>query len=282
MLLVVVSLLNAAATVVYVNKQQTTDEDYKALQARNASNERDLEVATDDASTARSQLTSEEQLAASDAAARQTALDKANAEVASKDADNKALFRNSQTQEANVQGLTAQLAISLESNKQQGQMLSDVRDANAKLVQAQAENDAALSRQRELAETYGRQVEYLGEQLKKSQDLVKAYSSVITQNHLTIPTEQQAAYSGPPVSGVVQDKQEINGVTYLTISVGSSDSVQPGMEFRVVDSDADPHQFLGILTITQADSNTAIGRLQAAAESVGRVKKGNEVTTEIQ
>jgi hypothetical protein len=281
MLLVVVSLLNAAATVVYVNKEQTTDEDYRALLAKNESLGRDIQVATADAGTARAQLVSQQQLAASEAAARQAAMDKATADLAAKSAENNQLLRNNEAQEANVQGLNAQLAIALQTNKDQTQSLNDLRDANNKLVQSQADSDAAVSRQRELAETYGRQVEYLQEQLKKSQDLVKSYSTVIDQNHLTVPAEPSAvSFSGPPVSGTVQDKQLVNGVTYLTISVGSADNVQPGMEFRVVDAQAQPHQFLGILTITQADANSSVGRLLADSQSADKIQKGNEVTSD--
>jgi len=281
MLLVVSSLLNAAAIVVYVNKEQTTEQEAKATAAQLASVSRDRDNALASAATAQGQLNAQEQLAASEAAAKQSALDKAAADLAAKDADNKQLLRNSQAQEANLQALDAQLAIALGTIKQDAQTISDVRDYNAKLVQNQAENESAVARQTQLAETYGRQVEYLDEQVKKAQDTIKAQSSVIEQNHLTVP-EQSAApsVSGPPVSGVVQDKQDVNGVTYLTISVGSSDSVQPGMEFRVVDTQAQPHQFLGILTITQADTNSAVGRLESDAQLLGKVQKGDEVTTE--
>ena len=171
MLLVVVSILTAAATVVYVNKEQTTSDDYKALQAKNNASAHDLEVAVADAGAARSQLVAAQQQSATDAAAKQAALDKATSDLASKNAENNQLLRNNEAQEANVQGINAQLAIALQTNKDQSQSLNDLRDANNKLVQSQAESDAAVARQRELAETYGRQVEYLQEQLKKSQDL---------------------------------------------------------------------------------------------------------------
>jgi hypothetical protein len=281
MLLVVSSLLNAAAIVVYVNKELVTAQARDALATKNAALQRDIQAAEAKAGTAEGELVAQEQLAASEAAARQSALDKAAADLASRDADNKQLLRNQQAQDGNLQALGAQLAIALETIKQDAQTISDVRDSNAKLVQGQAENEAAAARQRQLAETYGRQVEYLNEQIKRAQDTIKAYSSVIEQNHLTVPTETAPTVSGVPVSGVVQDKQVVNGVTYLTISVGSSDSVQPGMEFRVVDTQAQPQQFLGILTITQADANSAIGRLESDALLVDRVRKGVEVTTEL-
>lgn len=283
MLLVVVSLLNAAATVVYVNKEQATDDANKALMAKNAQLSRDQETATADAATARGQLVAQEQLAASEAAAKQAALDKAGADLASKDADNKQLLRNNQAQLADAEQVSAQLAIALQTAKDQTQTINDLRDRDSKLVQGQAESDAAVAQQRELAETYGRQVEYLTEQLKKSEYLVKAYSDVISQNHLVVPSAPVAtAFTGPAVSGVVQDKQVINGVIYVTISVGKADNVQAGMEFKVVDTQAQPPQFLGLLTITQIDANTSVGRLQADQQLADRVQKGDEVSSEVQ
>jgi hypothetical protein len=282
MLLVVTSLLDAAATVVYVNKEQTTVQANQALSDRNQSLGQQLSAARDDASAARAQLLVQQQSAAKDATDTQASLNRANADLAAKIADYSQLLRNSQAQEANLQELNAQLAIALATNKEQTQTVNDLRDSNGKLLQGQAESDAAVARQRQLAETYGRQVEYLGEQLKKAQDLIKAYSGVLTDNHLTLPTEPAQSFGGPAVSGVVQDKQAVNGVTYLTISVGSSDNVQAGMQFKVVDTSAQPNQFLGILTITRADANTAVGRLQADAQLSDRVQKGNEVTTDLQ
>jgi chromosome segregation ATPase len=280
MLLVVVSLLNAAATVVYVNKEQLMDSDYKSLASQNSALQLQLMTAKSDAATARSQLEARDQQATTEANARQTALDKANADLAALDADNKLMHRNIEALQANYSTLTDQLAISLASNQQDAKTVADLRDSNNKLIQSQAENDAGLARQRQLAETYGRQVEYLTEQQKKSEDLIKAYSSVINEHHLTVPLEQPTSYSGPPVSGIVQDKQNINGVTYVTISVGSADNVQPGMEFRVVDANSQPQQFLGILTVTQADVNTAIGRINADSTSLDKVSRGDEVTTD--
>jgi hypothetical protein len=279
MLLVITSLLNAAATVVYVNKEQLVDQDAKALASANNALNVEKQQAIQDAQTARAQLSAQEQLAATEAATKQTSLDKAEADLAAKDADNNLLLRNNETLNANLQGLNAQLAIALSANKQDDQTLSDLRDTNNKLVQSQAENAAGLARQRQLADTYGRQVEYLTEQMKKSDDLIKAYSTVINEHHLTVPANQPTSYNGPPVSGVVQDKQNINGVTYLTISVGSADNVQPGMQFRVVD--AQQQKFLGIMTVTQADVNTSVGRIQAAG-TIDQVGPGDEVTSDFQ
>jgi hypothetical protein len=283
-LLVVVSMLNAAATVVFVNKEGATAEANDALTAKNNSLARERDDAVNELGTARAKLEEQQELSASEATTAQTRLDSMSADLASKDADNKQLLRNNQAQEANLQGLDAQLAIALETNKQDMQTLNDLRDTNAKLLDSQAETDAALARQRELADTNSRQVEYLSEQLKKSEDKNKAYAAVIEEHHLSVPTEgvTPLTFSGPTVSGIVQDKQAINGVTYVTISVGKSDNVQPGMEFRIVDSSAQPPQFLGIVTVTEVQSDTSIGRLRADNGLADHVGKGDEVTSDMQ
>jgi len=283
-LLVVVSMLTAAATVVFVNKQGATADANNALTAQNNALKRDDDEAVNELGTARAKLEEQQQLSASAAATVQTRLDAMSADLASKDADNKQLLRNNQAQEANLQDLNSQLAIALETNKQDMQTLNDLRDANAKLLDNQAETDAALARQTELAQTNERQVEYLSEQLKKSEDTVKAYAAVIEEHHLSVPTETIAplTFNGPTVSGIVQDKQDINGVTYVTISVGKADNVQPGMEFRVVDSSAQPATFLGIVTVTQVENDTSIGRLRADQGLADRVGKGDEVTSDVQ
>jgi hypothetical protein len=54
------------------------------------------------------------------------------------------------------------------------------------------------------------------------------------------------------------------------------------MEFKVVDTQAQPPQFLGLLTITQIDANTSVGRLQADQQLADRVQKGDEVSSEVQ
>ena len=280
-LLVFTSLLNAAAIVVYVNKEQTTEKDNAALNAKNNALKTEIQTATEAAGNAQSQLLNQQTLAATEAAAKQSALDKAAADLAAKDADNKQLARTVQAQNDNNTEQGAQLSVALATIKADAQTLADLRDSNGKLVQGQAENEAFAARQKQLADTYLRQVKYDEEQIKKAMDTIRAYSSVIEQNHLSLPTQTAPVVGGAPVSGVVQDKQVVNGVTYLTISVGASDSVQPGMEFRVVDTQSVPQQFLGILTITEADPNSSIGRLQSDDLLTARIGKGAEVTSEV-
>jgi len=81
----------------------------------------------------------------------------------------------------------------------------------------------------------------------------------------------------PNLRGVVRSKRDIQNVPYATISLGSADNVQKGMQFRVIDRAAS--QFLGYLTIDTVDSNEATGHL--SGPNVASVKPGNEVLTQL-
>lgn len=77
------------------------------------------------------------------------------------------------------------------------------------------------------------------------------------------------------LKGVVRSKRTIQGVEYATISLGSADNVQRGMQFRVIDRQA--NKFLGFMTVASVDYNEATGPLQGPA--VNQIKAGSEVIT---
>jgi hypothetical protein len=77
----------------------------------------------------------------------------------------------------------------------------------------------------------------------------------------------------PNVRGVIRAVRPINGTHYATVSVGTSQHVQKGMRFRVVD-DGD---FLAYLTVLSVEPDEAVGHL--TGPDVGRVKRGVQVRT---
>ena len=80
------------------------------------------------------------------------------------------------------------------------------------------------------------------------------------------------------VEGVVRSKQEIGGVPYATISVGSADQVSPGMRFKIINPQLkDP--FLGYLVVDSVEPNEAFGRL--TGPHVNDVRPGVEVRTQL-
>jgi hypothetical protein len=83
----------------------------------------------------------------------------------------------------------------------------------------------------------------------------------------------------PPITGHVSQKTDIGGVPYVTLTVGSADSVSVPMLFYVFDQDKG--QFLGQVTIEKVDPNDSIGRLSGPSDTLALVRAGNEVRTRI-
>ena len=90
------------------------------------------------------------------------------------------------------------------------------------------------------------------------------------------PAAAAQVAGGQNLRGVVRSKKDIQNVQYATISLGSADNVQKGMQFRVIDRNAG--QFLGYLIIDSVDANEATGHL--SGPNVAAVKAGNEVLTQ--
>ena len=64
---------------------------------------------------------------------------------------------------------------------------------------------------------------------------------------------------------------------YATISVGSSDQVQPGMEFKVINKATG--DYLGALVVDSVSPNESTGRL--SGPHVPDIKAGVEVRTQL-
>jgi hypothetical protein len=74
--------------------------------------------------------------------------------------------------------------------------------------------------------------------------------------------------------GVVKGKRNINGTEYATISIGSAQRVQKGMQFKVIDGG----NFLGYLTVDTVDSDESTGHL--SGPSLTQVRQGTQVRTQ--
>jgi hypothetical protein len=81
----------------------------------------------------------------------------------------------------------------------------------------------------------------------------------------------------PPINGVIRNVGQIAGSTYATISVGTADSVQKGMNFKIVERGTG--KYLGELTVTAVEANEASGRI--AGPSPASVQPGAEVKTQL-
>ena len=115
----------------------------------------------------------------------------------------------------------------------------------------------------------------LAEQLAQAQENNSRMSRIMQQRGIdpNIPTDR-IAVAGIPISGVIREKRDIAGVPYATISVGSADDVQRGMQFKVIQGD----KFLGTLTVDSVEQQESTGRLQGP--HVAEITPGVQVRTQ--
>jgi hypothetical protein len=79
------------------------------------------------------------------------------------------------------------------------------------------------------------------------------------------------------ITGTVVEKQVIAGNTYLRVNVGKVDGVNKGTQFNVLSGP----NFLGILTVDEADDHNASGKLIGDAAKIGQVRPGDAVKTQL-
>ena len=280
-LLVVVSMLNAAAIVVFVNKAAPLQPQLSALSQ---------------------QLQSTQLQAASNLAARQKSEDNYNAEVQQHQKDNsnnQAAIGTVQTQlndarvtvarlqadntdlQAAVNTANSNVQFSTSTANKLQEQATQLRTSNDKLAK---ENEEYGRRNAELTSTLdslqARQEE-TQEKLAQTKEDQEKLAAFMTQRGydpdavLKAPSDSEIA--APSIQGVVREKSVINGNTFVTISVGSADGVAKGMKFYVVNG-AD---FLGIVTIDTVDSDNSIGKLDGSPDKIDQVQKGNEVKTQL-
>ncbi len=276
-LLVILSMLLSAATVVLVNARDEKRQSLEAARnqltqevtrATNLRNEADAarQIAVDNLTNAMQQNEQlKQQLNNLNAQLidRATQLGQAQSQIAMMSADITRLTEGLQASEKTKGALQAQ---NNELRQTNDQRLTENTQLNQRVNELTNTLDVTERERRQLAEQLAearRNVEQMGAQLRG----------------VGLSTEQVAAAGsrvGPPVTGVIRNVRPIAGIPYATISVGSNEGVRKGMEFRVVDRGGN---FLGILTVESVEQQEATGRLQGP--KVAEIRAGNEVKTQV-
>jgi uncharacterized phage infection (PIP) family protein YhgE len=273
-------MLNAAAIVVFVNKEQPLPLQLAALQQQLQSKQMEAAANLSAMQKAENQYNTEVQLHQKDNTDNQAAIGAVQSQlndgrvtIARLQADNTNLQATVNTDNSNVQLSAATAAQDDAVNK-------ELRTANDKLAK---ENQEFGTRNAELSSTLDSlqaRTEETQEKLEQSKEDQQKLEGWITErggDPQTVLSNATGPVATPSIQGVVQDKSVINGNTFVTISVGSADGVAKGMKFYVVNG-AD---FLGIVTIDTVDSDNSIGKLEGTPDKLGQVQKGNEVRTQL-
>jgi hypothetical protein len=262
-LLVILSLLLSAATIVFVNTQTTTVAALDAVKKDRdmARKERDSAVATHTAEMAKAQ----EALTAKDNEINQLRNDNTAAaqQIAQRDAQNAELTANLAAATVNQSTLgdavkTAQAA--LDTQHKSYEELRNTFDKQQKML---VDLNLRVDDLTNVADVRGRGLKVSQEEVAQlKQDLTKA-NDVIRKNGLpTVDSTGVTAINPEPAINVtarVRETREIGGVRYATIDVGSAESIQKNMQLSVTDSGG--KRWLGYIVVDQVNPHDAIGRI---------------------
>jgi ribosomal protein S15P/S13E len=280
-LLVIVSMLNAAAIVVFVNKarplQKTIDDDHAMIsayqsQADAANAAREQAVSAYQSAMLRAEDDRKNSVAAN--TQLQTSVNDARITIARMEADATNLQAALNTAVANSQLSTATAA------KLQEQVTA-LRNTNDQLAKENQESSTQIATLTSTLENLHNHSDAAQEELVQAKQERQMLAAFIKDKGFD-PDQivRQASPYGPAtaaINGVVRDKSVINGNTFVTISVGSADGVVKGMKFYVVNGG----DFLGIITIDTVDTDNAIGRLDGEPSKTSLVQRGNDVKTQL-
>jgi len=261
-MLIVLSLLTTAATVVYVNKEDVQKSTLANTQAQLQSAQAAAQAARDELTAAQQNLTNVQasanqaaQAATTDINARQQQISQLQVELAKGQSQQA-------TQQLDISRLTEALNASQASTTALQTEVARLRTSNDQLVRQASDLNGSVSDLTARLEVTERERRLLAEQLTQAS----------TEN------QQAIAKSGlPSINGVIRDVRNIAGRPYATISVGTADGVQRGMEFKILDRQGG--NFLGTLVVDSVEPNEATGRLDGP--KVAEIRPGVEARTQL-
>ena len=278
-MLIVLSLLTTAATVVYVNKEDVQKTTLKNTETELNSARAALQAARDELTSAQQNLTAVQananqaaQQATTDINARQQQISQLQVELA------KAQSQQA-TQQLDVSRLTEALNASQASSTALQTEVARLRQSNDQLVRQASDLNGSVSDLTARLEVTERERRLLAEQLTQAQTEVTRLTAVVRGAGIQPGQEPGIiAKSGlPQINGVIRDVRTIAGRPYATISVGTADGVQRGMEFKILDRQGG--NFLGTLVVDSVEPNEATGRLDGP--KVAEIRPGVEARTQL-
>jgi predicted nucleic acid-binding Zn-ribbon protein len=272
---VILSIALTAAVVVYVSKEDVQLANLKAANtaAAAAQSERDAAVtamtaATSNANAIQERMNSQATQLNNNLTAAQQQIADLNVQLAKSNTSNA-------TQALQITQLTEGLKAATDTTANLNTTVAQLRTASDDAVRRAAEASQRISELDNTLQVTEAQRRNLAEQLAEATQNTQRMSRLLQQNNLNpnTPADQIPA-AGIAINGVIREKRDIAGVPYATISVGSADDVQRGMEFKVINGG----QFLGTLTVDSVEQQEATGVLKGP--HVADIKPGVQVRTQ--
>jgi hypothetical protein len=276
-LLIISSLLLTAATVVFVNR--TEDFHKAAVLSEERANrfQRDKEAAQRDADAARTRETE--------------AIATSNGKVSDLLGQIQKMAQDLAAKDAQVNDLNAKLAVAQATITDQAgglkTMGTNVADTSSRNQALTTENDTLSRRNAELVgantdfskrlEEADRERRFLNEQLNQARSELAKATGVLQQKGIAINQPVRNGAALPDLKGVIRNVKSDEGRTYATISLGSQQKVEKGMEFSVIDDKEGT--FLGKFIVDSVDPDSSFGRLEGPR--VQKVRQDNLVLSRL-
>jgi hypothetical protein len=278
-LLVVLSLLLTAATVVFVSQvedyKKFGDNNKQLLDAANAK----AESLRNEADAAQATAAESVRQAAAQVEQSKQQMNQLQQQVLDRDGDlGKAQTQNA-IQAADLTRLSEALKASEDTKGHLQDQLADLRGGNDKLLEQNAQLNQSVTDLTNRLEVTERERKFLAEQLTETKNQSDKQSSMLKDMGVSAAQMASAGTSAgaPAINGVIRTVRPIAGIPYATISVGSADGVAKGMAFKIVSHDSG--EFLGVLTIDSVDLNESTGRLDGPR--INDIRPGAEAKTQL-
>ena len=271
---VILSIALTAAVVVYVSREDATLASLKASNTAKAAAEaeRDAAVtamtaATNNATAIQEAKNAQATQLNSNITASQQQIADLNVRLAKADTSNA-------TAQLEITRLTEGLKAATDTTANLNQTVAQLRTSSDEAVKKSAEMSGQISDLDNRLQVTERERRNLAEQLAESQTQGQKLSDALQKAGVRLDARNPAPPTGVAINGVIRDTRKIADVPYATISVGSADDVQRGMEFKVVDNG----QFLGTLTVDTVEQQEATGVLKGP--KIDAIKPGVQVRTQ--
>jgi hypothetical protein len=136
--------------------------------------------------------------------------------------------------------------------------MDTTRNRNAELSGANADLQKRLEQALQEVKVYSEQ---LGQAKADAQSAQAKLEDVVGRVPGGLAAANGPTRTPPDVKGVIRQVKTQDGQTYATISLGSNQKVQKGMQFQVVDR-TNGLRWLGTFTAETVDSDSSFGRLE--------------------
>jgi hypothetical protein len=278
-LLVVLSLLTTAGTIVYINKESVQKGTLTTLQTQLQAAQSAAQTARDELTAAQQNLQNVQQQANAQSQAKDIELNTRQSKISELNVELAKAQSAGATQQLDVSRLTEALNASQASTTALQTEVARLRTNNDALVKQSSDLNSSVSDLTARLEVTERERRLLAEQLTQASGENQRLSAIIKGANLSPGQADTAvARSGlPAINGVIRDVRTIAGRQYATVSVGSADGVKNGMEFKILDRAGG--NFLGTLVVDSVEPNEAAGRIQGPR--VAEVRPGVEVRTQL-